>query len=161
MPVGASPSAGAVRVVVVVYLLSRPSGGRLRFLVDILGFGEVVAVSDEPGKVVHAELSWPGGGSLVFGSTKHEDSVHGAMKPGGTSAVHFLTDDVDAACERVRHAEGGTVVQPPGTTQFRSGADAYAFAAADPEATCGPSAAIAPTHSPPFWLIHPRVESCR
>src|SRR3990170_4042712 len=93
MPVGACPSAGAVRVVMVVSLLSRRSGARLRFLVDVLGFGE-----DR-----HAQLSWPGGGFLVFGSTKHKDSVHGTMKPRATSAVHLRTDDMDAACERVRH----------------------------------------------------------
>ncbi|BCK73714.1 hypothetical protein Srufu_076670 [Streptomyces libani subsp. rufus] len=49
----------------------------LRFLVDVLGFAEVVAAPDEHGGIGHAELRWPGGGALVFGSPRHTDSVHG------------------------------------------------------------------------------------
>jgi len=108
------------------------AGAALRFLVDVLGFRQVVAVPDEDGEIVHAEVSWPGGGCLVFGSTKHTDSVHGAMKP-GTTAIYVVTDAVDAVHERVLHAEAGTVVQPPTSTRFGSGADTYAFTAADPE----------------------------
>jgi uncharacterized glyoxalase superfamily protein PhnB len=104
----------------------------LRFLVDVLGFREMVAVPDDEGDIVHAELSWPGGGSLVFGSTKHTDSVHGAMKP-GTAASYVITDAVDAVHERVLQGEGGAVVQEPSETRFGSGADVYAFTARDPE----------------------------
>ena len=86
----------------------------------------------EQGEIIHAELSWPGGGSVVFGSTKHTDSVHGAMRP-GTAAVYVFTDVVDAVYNRVHHAECGTVVRPPSKTQFGSGVDTYAFTAGDPE----------------------------
>lgn len=89
-------------------------------------------MSDEEGDVVHAEVSWPGGGCLVFGATKHVDGVHAAMRP-GTSAVYVITDDVDAVYERVLHDGSGIVVQVPTDTQFGSGADVYAFTAADPE----------------------------
>lgn len=104
----------------------------LRFLVDVLGFRRELAVPDEQGDIVHAELSWPGGGSVVFGSTKHTDSVHGAMKP-GTAAVYVITDDVDAVYDRVHRGKCGTVIQPPSKTQFGSGVDTYAFTAGDPE----------------------------
>lgn len=92
----------------------------------------MLAVPDENGEIVRAEVSCPGGGCLVFGSTKHADSVHGATRP-GTSAVYVITDDVDAVYERVLHHGGGTVVQPPTDTQFGSRNDVYAFTAADPE----------------------------
>lgn len=77
----------------------------LRFLVDVLGFREALAVPDEQGAIVHAELHWPRGGALVFGSTKHTESVHGRMQA-GASAVYLVADDVDAACKRVRDANG-------------------------------------------------------
>jgi uncharacterized glyoxalase superfamily protein PhnB len=48
----------------------------LRHLVDVLGFQELVVAADDDGDVMHAELGWPDGGRLVFGSTKHVDSVH-------------------------------------------------------------------------------------
>ncbi|MGV9798055.1 VOC family protein [Mycobacterium sp. NPDC003449] len=104
----------------------------LRFLVDVLGFDEVVTATDDQNDIVHAELRWPGGGSLVFGSTKHTDSVHGSMKP-GAAAVYIVTEDVDAVYQRVRGSGAGTVITAPATTQFGSGDAAYAFTAADPE----------------------------
>jgi uncharacterized glyoxalase superfamily protein PhnB len=84
----------------------------LRFLVDVLGFREALAVRDGDGDVVHAELHWPTGGALVFGSTKHTESVHGGMRP-GTSAVYVGTAGpavVDAVHARVT-TDGGAVVE--------------------------------------------------
>ena len=104
----------------------------LRFLIEVFGFREIIAVADDDNDIVHAEVGWPGGGCIVFGSTKHTDSVHGAMKP-GTSAVYVVTADVDAAHERVRRAQDAAVVQAPNHTRFGSGAETYAFTAADPE----------------------------
>lgn len=106
----------------------------LRFLVDVLGFEEVIGVPDESGEIAHAELRWPGGGALVFGSTKHTDSVHGRMRA-GASAVYVATDGVDgvdAVCERVREA-GGRVVEAPHDAKFGSGAASYTCTVADPE----------------------------
>ncbi len=103
----------------------------LRFLVDVLGFAEVVAARDEHGVVGHAELRWPGGGALVFGSTRHTDTVHGVMRA-GTSAVYVVSDDVDAVHRRVV-AAGGEVLEPPHETQFGSGAAAFVCTVRDPE----------------------------
>ncbi|UGQ10886.1 VOC family protein [Yinghuangia sp. ASG 101] len=103
----------------------------LRFLVDVLGFTEVVAAADEHGGIGHAEVHWPGGGALVFGSTRHRESVHGAMRA-GTSAVYVVTDDVDAVHRRVCDA-GGEVLEPPHDAVFGSGARAYACTVRDPE----------------------------
>lgn len=107
------------------------TGRALRFLVDVLGFTQVVAAPDEHGEIGHAELRWPGGGALVFGSTRHADSVHGAMRA-GTSAVYVVSDDVDAVYRRVRDV-GGEVLEPPHETRFGSGASAYVCTVQDPE----------------------------
>ncbi|MBA0052700.1 glyoxalase [Streptomyces sp. AJS327] len=106
----------------------------LRYLVDVLGLDEIIAVPDDEGDVVHAELGWSGGGALVLGSTKHTDSVHGGMRA-GTSAVYLATDTVDAVDAvhaRVREA-GGHVAEPPHDATFGSGAASYTFTTSDPE----------------------------
>jgi hypothetical protein len=41
----------------------------VRFLVEVLGFRKALAVPDSAGDIVHAELRWPTGGAVVFGST--------------------------------------------------------------------------------------------
>jgi len=103
----------------------------MRFLVDVLGFEQVVAAPDEHGGIGHAELRWPGGGALVFGSTRHTDSVHGRMRA-GTSAVYVVSDDVDAVYRRVADA-GGEVLEAPHEARFGSGAAAYVCTVQDPE----------------------------
>ncbi|KFG72656.1 VOC family protein [Streptomyces mutabilis] len=115
----------------------------LRFLVGVLGFEQVVAAPDEHGGIGHAELRWPGGGALVFGSTRHTDSVHGQMRA-GSSAVYVVSDDVDAVHQRVVDA-GGEVLEAPHQTRFGSGAAAYVCTVQDPEGNlwtfgtyCGP-----------------------
>lgn len=103
----------------------------LRHLVDVLGFDEVVAATDDEGDVVHAELSWPGGGALVLGGTKNVESVHGGL-PAGGSALYVVTDDPVAVHQRVVDA-GGEVVEPPHETRFGSGASSVVFTTRDPE----------------------------
>jgi uncharacterized glyoxalase superfamily protein PhnB len=103
----------------------------LAFLVEAFGFREALAVRDRQGDVVHAELRWPGGGAVVFGSTKHTEGVHGAMKP-GTSASYVVADDVDAVYQRALAADA-EIVQGPNETTFGSGVPTRAFTARDPE----------------------------
>ncbi|MCK1795619.1 VOC family protein [Streptomyces sp. XM4193] len=106
----------------------------LRFLVDVLGFEEVVAAPDEHGGLAHVELRRPGGGTLVFGSTRHKESVHGGMRA-GTGAVYVVAADPDEV-ERVHRGvveAGGQVLEPPHRTVFGSGAAAYVCTAGDPE----------------------------
>lgn len=100
-----------------------------RFLVEVLGFREAVVVRDDEGDIVHAELRWPGGGALLFGGTKHTDSVHGGLKAG---ALYLVTDDVDAVHARVV-AAGGDVVAAPHVTEFGAGGPTSAFSARDTE----------------------------
>ncbi|HEX3732745.1 MAG TPA: VOC family protein [Mycobacteriales bacterium] len=103
----------------------------LSYFVNVLGFEKILAVEDEQGDVVHAELAWPGGGMFVFGSTKHTGSVHGNMRPGNT-AMYVMTDDVESVHQRVLKYNG-EVVNPPQETEFGSGVRAYAFTTSDPE----------------------------
>jgi len=107
------------------------TGAALRFLVDAFGFRVALAVDDEDGDVIHAEMRWPDGGAVVFGSTKHTDSIHGQMRP-GTSACYVVTDDVDAVFERAV-ASKAEIVQRPQETTFGSGAPTRAFTVRDPE----------------------------
>lgn len=103
----------------------------LSFLVEALGFEAALAVRNDDGEVIHAEMHWPGGGALVFGSTKHVDSVHGAMQA-GTSACYLVSDDVDSIFERAV-AAGADIVEAPHATTFGSGVKTRAFTARDPE----------------------------
>jgi uncharacterized glyoxalase superfamily protein PhnB len=103
----------------------------LRFLAEAFGFRVELAVKDEDGDVVHAELRWAEGGAVVFGSTKHVGGVHSGMGPGG-GATYVVTDEVDAVHERAA-AVGAEVVQPPADTTFGSGVPTRAFTARDPE----------------------------
>jgi uncharacterized glyoxalase superfamily protein PhnB len=105
----------------------------LRFLRDVLGFGESLIIRDDGGDVVHAEMSWPGGGALNFGGTQHLDGIHGSVGA-GTSALYVVTDDLEAVHERVLGSGMGSVVQPPTATCFGAGAvESHAFTARDPE----------------------------
>lgn len=101
--------------------------GALRFLVDVLGFREALVVPDDDGDVTHAELRWPEGGAVMLGSSKHTEGTHGEMRPGVT-AVYVVTDQVDAAYQRVREA-GAEIASELADTDYGS----HTFTARDPE----------------------------
>jgi uncharacterized glyoxalase superfamily protein PhnB len=103
----------------------------LRFLVDAFGFRAALVVEDDDGDVIHAELRWPPGGAVVFGSTKHTDGVHGQMRA-GACAAYVVADDVDAVFERAVGASA-EIVERPHETAFGSGVSTRAFTARDPE----------------------------
>lgn len=104
--------------------------GRARhFLVDVLGFDAAVLATDGRGVVVHAEMRWPAGGRIVFGSIGHAEGVHDGIGA-GRSAVYIATDDVDRVHQRARGA-GAEILRHPAYTVFGSGATAYAFTLRD------------------------------
>jgi uncharacterized glyoxalase superfamily protein PhnB len=105
--------------------------GARAFLVEVLGFQESVLARDDRGQIVHAELRWPPGGTVLFGSAKHVDSIHGQLRP-GAGAMYVPTRDVDAVHQRALHA-GAEIVEPPSHTRFGSGVTAYAFTLKDTE----------------------------
>ncbi|MGH4010236.1 MAG: VOC family protein [Pseudonocardiaceae bacterium] len=100
-------------------------------LLNVLGFREAVVARDDHGEIIHAELRWPDGGTVLSGSAKHAESVHGHLRP-GTSAMYIPTQDVDEIHQRAQRA-GAQILHPPNHTQFGSGAKAYAFTLKDPE----------------------------
>ena len=103
----------------------------LGFLVEAFGFRAAVVVRDGDGDVIHAELRWPVGGAVVFGSTKHVDGVHGRLRA-GTGACYVVTDDVDAVFERAVAADA-EIVERPRETVFGSGVPTRVFTARDSE----------------------------
>jgi uncharacterized glyoxalase superfamily protein PhnB len=70
----------------------------IAFLVDVLGFEEVV-VFGEGDTVYHAELAWPLGGGVMLGSQRSGDKSPAAAP--GTLSVFVASDDPDALHESV------------------------------------------------------------
>jgi uncharacterized glyoxalase superfamily protein PhnB len=114
-----------------------------RFLRDVLGFQEAVVAVDHEGDVVHAEMSWPGGGRIVFGSTRHVEGIPGGIGA-GSSAVYIATDDVDGVC-RCDRESGAEALQGPASTVFGSGVNAYAFTMRDFEGNLWTFGTIVPS----------------
>jgi len=103
----------------------------LAFLTGAFGFEPGAVVRDEAGRVVHAELHRPGGGSLVFGWAERGAGVHADLRV-GAAASYVATDAVEALHARARDA-GAEIVQAPHETAFGTGAPTRAFTARDPE----------------------------
>ncbi len=99
----------------------------LRFLVDVFGFREALVVPDDSGDIAHAELRWPEGGAVMFGSTKHAEGGHEEMRPGAGS-VYVVTDRVDDVYARALAAEAN-VIRELEDTDYGS----HTFSVRDPE----------------------------
>lgn len=102
------------------------------FLTEVLGFTDGVVVRDDGGDVVHAELTWPGGGTVLFGGTKHDTGVHAGLSAGALYVVADGEAEVDSVHDRVV-AAGGTVVRAPHRTSFAAGGPTRACTIADTE----------------------------
>jgi uncharacterized glyoxalase superfamily protein PhnB len=91
----------------------------LRFLVDVLGFQEVVVYEMGSSETIgHAELRWPDGGSVTLHSAEPErssvtDAAQQAETLGGYPgiSIHIQTSDPDALFARVV-AAGAAIVRP-------------------------------------------------
>jgi uncharacterized glyoxalase superfamily protein PhnB len=62
---------------------------------------------DQRGSITHAELVWPGGGGIMFGT--HDPDNKLVTRP-GHSSIYLVTDDVPGALRRAVDA-GATVVR--------------------------------------------------
>jgi len=91
-------------------LTFRDARAAIAFLRDAFGFEEraCYAAADDPGVIEHAEMRWPLGGGVMFGSWGKDDGVFGARVP-GTDAVYLVCDDPDALFARAT-ASGAHVV---------------------------------------------------
>jgi len=92
-------------------LTYRDARGAIKFLVDAFGFEERAAYAEEndPSVIVHAEMRWPLGGGIMFGSAGKDDSPFGQRTPGNDS-VYVVCDDPDGLFERATGA-GAEVVR--------------------------------------------------
>lgn len=64
---------------------------------------------DDPKVVHHAEMRWPLGGGIMFGTTAKDDTEFGKRLPGNDS-VYVVTDDPDGLFKRAVDA-GAKVVR--------------------------------------------------
>ncbi len=106
----------------------RDGEAALRFLVDVIGFQEVEVYRSEDRPIAHAELAWPDGGGIMFGSEPSGERWSGRAGAPGTSSAYLATDDVDAIAARVTGA-GWEVLRPVKDTDYGS----KEFAFLDPE----------------------------
>jgi uncharacterized glyoxalase superfamily protein PhnB len=92
-------------------LCYRDARAAITFLVDAFGFEEraVYAREDDPYVIEHAELRWPLGGGVMFGTAGKDDSPFGQRRPGNDS-VYVVCDEPDALFERAT-AAGAEVVR--------------------------------------------------
>lgn len=100
----------------------------LDFLVEALGFVENTAYRAGEGadeEIVHAQLDWPGGGAIMFGSYKPDNPW---CREPGTAGVYLVADDLDAVHSRASRA-GADIVRPIEDTDYGS----REFTVRDPE----------------------------
>jgi uncharacterized glyoxalase superfamily protein PhnB len=100
----------------------------LRFLHDAFGFEETIVVRGEEGDgrpVHHAEMKWPLGGGVMFGSPRPPDDD---PFPRGPVSLYVVCDDPDALFDRATKA-GAEVVLPLKDEDYGS----RGFTARDPE----------------------------
>jgi uncharacterized glyoxalase superfamily protein PhnB len=99
------------------------------FLVEAFGF-EVRGMytrEDDPNVVEHAELRWPLGGGVMFGTAGKDDGPFGRRIPGNDS-VYVVCDDADALFARAI-AAGAEVVRGLADEDYGS----RGFSVRDPE----------------------------
>ena len=107
----------------------RDAPAALRFLEQAFGFRETACYTraDDPSIVEHAEMRWPAGGGIMFGTAAKDDSPFGKRVP-GSGAVYLVTDDPDGLYARAT-AAGAEVIRELNDTDYGS----REFAVRDPE----------------------------
>ena len=89
----------------------RDARAALDFLAKAFGFEETAcyARDDDASVVEHAEMRWPLGGGIMFGTAEKDDTPFGQRVPGNDS-IYVVCDDPDALFERAT-AAGAEVVR--------------------------------------------------
>jgi len=107
----------------------RDAEAAIGYLVDVVGFIESVVHRGGPDRpIAHAELTWPDGGGIMFGSEPAEPRWSCAAGGPGTSTAYLSSDDVEGIAARVT-AAGWRVLRPLAETDYGS----REFAFLDPE----------------------------
>lgn len=101
----------------------------IRYLVDVLGFEEVLVVEHPPGSGVvrYSELRWPEGGNVSPGTYDPDNEYH---QPPGGQALYVVTADPEAVWQRAT-AAGSEVVREPYEPDHDPGG--LSFGIRDPE----------------------------
>lgn len=109
----------------------RDAESALTFLTEVVGFtASVVHRGGDERPIAHAELRWPDGGGIMFGSEPQERWSGSAGAP-GTGTIYLSVPsaaELDALAGRVSTA-GWTVLREPADTDYGS----REFAFTDPE----------------------------
>jgi uncharacterized glyoxalase superfamily protein PhnB len=107
----------------------RDARAAISFLTSAFGFEERAAHArpDDPSVVEHAEMRWPAGGGIMFGTAGKDDGPFGRRIP-GNDAVYVVCTDPDALFARAV-AAGAVVERDLEDTDFGS----RGFTVRDPE----------------------------
>lgn len=110
-------------------LTFRDAPAAIEFLEQAFGFERTAVYTrdDDPTVVEHAEMSWPLGGGVMFGTAGKDDSPFGQRTPGNDS-VYVVCTDPDELFKRAVDA-GATVIR--GLTDEDYGS--RGFSVRDPE----------------------------
>lgn len=110
-------------------LTFRDAHAAIEFLEKAFGFERtaVYARDDDPTVVEHAEMRWPLGGGVMFGTAGKDDSPFGFRTPGNDS-VYVVCNDPDELFERAVGA-GATIVRDLTDEDYGS----RGFSVRDPE----------------------------
>ena len=95
---------------VMPYLLYEDTDTALEFLVNTFGFTEKVRMTDDGGRVNHAEVQMSDG--VIMLGTPPGDYRNPTKLGGKTQNVYVYVDDVDAHYERAKQA-GAKIVREP------------------------------------------------
>ncbi|MFG1791730.1 VOC family protein [Nocardia sp. NPDC049149] len=101
----------AARTAVWPTLTFRDARAMSTFLVEAFGFRltALYARDNDPSIIEHAEMRWPLGGGIMFGSAGKNDSPFGERATGNDS-VYLVCDDPDALFDRAKTA-GAEVIR--------------------------------------------------
>lgn len=107
----------------------RDARAAMTFLRDAFGFVEttVIARESDPSIIEHAEMRWPLGGGIMFGTAGKDDTPFGQRAP-GTDCVYVVCDDPDGLFARAT-AAGAQVVRGLVDEDYGS----RGFSVSDPE----------------------------
>jgi uncharacterized glyoxalase superfamily protein PhnB len=92
-------------------LIYKDAPAALDFLTGVFGFEEALVVRDDdnPDVIHHAELRWPHGGGVMFGTADRDESVFSDRHLGAAS-IYVVTDEPDRLYEKAVEA-GAEVVR--------------------------------------------------